>query len=205
MKTVWAIIFCILVCAACQRGKNETSELKIFQCPVIVNNSNGGAVIKGEFESNEIAAVYPLRFGKYKFTDTIYYSNCTSEVPVTDLREEGEIYRAMDTFDTNGFELIVDYEQTFYLPARHHFQDTLVYPYYPVYFVNSGPNDKLLLGKDSHVFGIQEAENKFNSDRWQPIEYRGYDFCGNGVWGVIVHPGEFYMVLMKKYKGEIKT
>ncbi len=197
-----AMLF-ILACAGCRPGENTEPALKIFNPPVVIVNGLSDTILKGKFISNEIAAVYPLGMGKYQFGDTIYVPVEMPESSQNDFRYEGDVYRALDTFDVNGLELIPDYEQTVYL--GWYFQDTIVYPYYPVYFVNPGREDKLLLGKDSYIFGIQEAKNKFNYNSWQPIEYRGPDFCGNGTWAVIIHPGEFYLVLMKKYDGEMRT
>jgi len=77
--------------------------------------------------------------------------------------------------------------------------------YYPVFFVNSTPSDKLFLGKDRYVFGIQEAFDTCDFGSWLPIEGRGFDFCGNGYWKLVVHPEEFVIVLMRKYKGGFET
>lgn len=66
-------------------------------------------------------------------------------------------------------------------------------------------SDKIFLGKDSYIMGIQEAIREEKWKRWRPIEARGFDFCGNGSWGMIVHPNEFVVVLMNKYKGGFPT
>jgi len=77
--------------------------------------------------------------------------------------------------------------------------------YYPVYFVNSNNSDKIFFIKDKYAFGIQEALEKKKFGNWLPIESRGFDFCGNGYSGLIVHPQEFVVILMKKYDGDLET
>lgn len=88
---------------------------------------------------------------------------------------------------------------------RNYQNDSTLYDHYPVYFVNSTNTDKVFFGKDSYAFGIQEAIAKEKYIIWRPIEGRGYDFCGNGHWGLIVHPREFVLVLMRKYEGDYET
>jgi hypothetical protein len=75
--------------------------------------------------------------------------------------------------------------------------------YYPVYIVNQTPNTKLFIGKDGHIFAIQEALDE--EGYWRPIEGRGFDFCGNGYWGLKIHSDEFITVLFPKYEGDFKT
>ena len=79
-----------------------------------------------------------------------------------------------DTLDVTGFEIIVDYEKNIAF-RRYDFEDT-VGVYFPVYIVNSTSSDKVLLGKDSYVFGLQEALDEDRRQRWRPIESRGFDF-----------------------------
>lgn len=53
------------------------------------------------------------------------------------------------------------------------------------------------------MFAIQEALDD-NGD-WRPIEGRGFDFCGNGYWGLKIHSNEFMTILFPKYAGDFKT
>jgi len=108
-----------------------------------------------------------------------------------------------DSLTTDGFQIFPDYNT-----SVHNKRD--FYPnffcYFPVYVVNETSSTKVFFAKDSHVFGIQEAIDASNlSDEWRPIEARGFDFCGNGSFGVKVHPGEFIMFLVPKYQGEEKN
>lgn len=59
--------------------------------------------------------------------------------------------------------------------------------------------------KHLDVFGVQEAINDTEKEDWKPIEVMGFDFCGNGRWGLVVHPKEFIVVLMRKYSGDYET
>jgi hypothetical protein len=114
-----------------------------------------------------------------------------------------------DTLQATGFEMFANYEQTVfynrYYNNKHFNNDKTLYSYFPVYFVNSTQTEKIFLGKDSYVYGIQEAVEKEAYDWYKPIESAGFDFCGNGCWGMIVRPGEFVVVLMRKYMGSYET
>jgi hypothetical protein len=146
------------------------------------------------FTANNISRVFPRVMGKFKFADTVSVFE--------DKVEKGwRMSIPRDSMpDFNGFELKVDYAHEIYLPQYN--QDTL-YAYYPVYFINSTQTNKVFFGKDSYTFGIQEALQGYSD--WLPIERKGFDFCGNGHWQMIVEPGEFILVLMRKYKGSETT
>lgn len=146
------------------------------------------------FTAKSITRVFPKVVGKFKFADTVSVYK--------DKVETGWRMRIPEDSlpDFNGFEMKVDYKQDIYLPQYS--RDTL-YAYYPVYFINSTQTNKVFFGKDSYTFGIQEALQGYSD--WLPIECRGYSFCGNGYWQMIVEPGEFVLVLMRKYKGEETT
>ncbi len=195
-------MFFILAFCACRQKEIKTE--KTFHCPVIVSDAIPASVRNAAFESDEIVDVYPKFMGKYKFCDRLYLDSAIGIFSNDEKIREYDFIGIFDSIDVNGFELFTDYETTVYLPSRW-IEDSVAYPYYPVYFVNSTATDKMVLGKDSHLFGIQEAVNRFNYNQWQPIEYRGFDFCGNGTWGMVVHPGEFVLILMQKYAGEVKT
>lgn len=146
------------------------------------------------FTAKTITRVFPKVMGKFKFADTV-------SVYEDKVKKGWRMRIPPDSMpDFNGFEMKVDYKQDVYLPQYH--RDTL-YAYYPVYFINSTQTNKVFFGKDSYTFGIQEALQGYSD--WLPIERRGYTFCGNGYWQMIVEPGEFVLVLMRKYKGSETT
>jgi hypothetical protein len=72
-----------------------------------------------------------------------------------------------------------------------------------VYVVNTTGHTKLLAGKDSWVFAIQEAQDR--QGQWLPIESRGFDFCGNEHWLLKVHPQQLALFLVQQYEGPFAT
>lgn len=166
-----------------------------FKMPVLkVDKDQDKDAPKALFKAKAISPVFPHVMGKYKFADTVSL-----------YKDKVEKGRRMsippDSMpDFNGFELKVDYKNEVYL-SRYN-QDTL-YAYYPVYFINSTQTNKVFFGKDSYTFGGQEVSQRYN--QWQPIERKGFDFCGHGHWQMIVEPGEFVLVLMRKYQGSLTT
>ncbi|WP_133660136.1 hypothetical protein [Hymenobacter sp. UV11] len=73
----------------------------------------------------------------------------------------------------------------------------------PVYVVNTSPSTKLLAGKDSWVFAIQEAQDR--QGQWRPIESRGFDFCGNGHWLLKLKPRQLALFFVQQYAGPFAT
>ncbi|MEM6263210.1 MAG: hypothetical protein AAGI38_11930, partial [Bacteroidota bacterium] len=109
-----------------------------------------------------------------------------------------------DSAENNGLEMYVDYPTTVAVQSQNYSLDKF-HDHFPVYFVNSSASEKVFFGKDDHTFGIQEALDGSKLPNWKPIEGKGIEFCGNGNWGLIVHPGEFVVILMKKYTGDFET
>ncbi len=184
-------------------SKNETNNE--FQFPQIINSQlleNDTSIL---FEADSISGVYPAFIGKFKFDELIDINPSKSNSKLNgDFIFEKKFLDLTDSIDANGFELEVDYHKE--IPYNRYFEiDPVYYTHYPVYFINSTKSDKLFLGKDSWAYGIQEASTKKGGWRWQAIEHKGFDFCGNGKWGIVVHPNEFVLVLVKKYKGDFET
>lgn len=193
----------IIIIISCQ---SKSTVNTTFTLPKVINTSISDSVKAIPFTEHFVSEVYPQYIGKFKFSDMIDINRKKQDTLFNkDYISEYDLYKLKDSFDVNGFEIIPDYNTS--IPYPTYFVQN---EYYPVYFVNSTSSEKLFLGKDGYCLGIQEA---FEADegraahwgKWNPIEYRGYDFCGNGRWGVIVHPNEFVVVLMKKYTGTYKT
>ncbi|MBK9525698.1 MAG: hypothetical protein IPO39_13415 [Bacteroidetes bacterium] len=126
----------------------------------------------------------------------------SSERDVTFIRDfinENEVWSS-DTLRTDGFEIYSDYKTKV---SKIDYTGMKGKYFYPVYLVNQTPTTKVMIGKDSYVFAIQEALDT-NHD-WRPIEGRGFEFCGNGYWGLKIYPKEFLTFLMPKYQGNYKT
>ncbi|MBK6839003.1 MAG: hypothetical protein IPG90_12750 [Bacteroidetes bacterium] len=99
-----------------------------------------------------------------------------------------------DTLRTDGFEIYSDYKTKV---SKIDYTGMKGKYFYPVYLVNHTPTTKVMIGKDSYVFAIQEALDT-NHD-WRPIEGSGFEFCGNGYWGLKIYPKEFLTFLIPKY------
>ena len=178
-------------------------EEKYFHLPYVYNSKVSGSTHKQFFKVDFLVEDFPVFMGKYKFSDTIDINPLKMDTSfLKDFKSEYEYRNIVDSLEVNGFELKTDYAQTVY---HNRYSDTIMGAYYPVYFINSTRTNKVFLGKDSYAFGIQEAEDTSEYPRWRPIESRGWDFCGNGNWALVVKPGEFVVVLMKKYEGEYLT
>jgi len=189
----------------CQSPSHE-SELAVFKSPQIINSQVNDSVELAVFQVEYVTEAFPVFAGKFKFLDKIDVNPENRDTALyKDFMTDFSPIRFNDSLDVNGFELVVDYEQSVKYNEYYRYGSGL-YDYYPVYFVNSTKTDKIFLGKDSYVFGIQEALDKEGEyAQWRPIEGRGFDFCGNGRWKLIVHPQEFVLILMRKYKGDYET
>jgi len=187
---------------SCQTN-SEKSELTEFKTPQIINTQFNDSIKSILYQAEFVSEVFPSFVGKFKFQE---------EIDINPEKRDTTIYKDFiysrskqtDSLDINGLELIVDYANSVKYNRYYQF-DSSLYDHYPVYFVNSTKSDKVFYGKDSYVFGIQEAVDKEKYGEWRPIEGRGFDFCGNGRWGLIVHPQEFILILMRKYEGDYET
>ena len=186
---------------------DKKGEFDVFKTPSITNSQFDDSIKSKAYQANHISEVFPTFIGKFKFQDEIditpkNYDTINEENPIyEDYIYDYSPFGQYDTIDVNGLELLVDYETTVKYNRYFEFESTL-YHYFPVYFINSTNTDKAFYGKDGYVFGIQEAKD---GGEWRPIEGRGFDFCGNGRWGLIVHPREFILILMRKYEGDYET
>lgn len=111
-----------------------------------------------------------------------------------------EFIGATDTTRTDGLELFPDYDATI---VRNYYEESSANYNYPVYFVNQTPGIKVILAKNGHLFGIQEALDKYGV--WRPIEFKRHEFCGNGRYGVKLYPNEYALLAFPKYQGNFKT
>jgi hypothetical protein len=140
--------------------------------------------------------------GKHRFTDTVIIDGHR----IKDGNYQGDMIGENNIWDSknpasDGFQIFTDYKTTVY-EKDDYFKKG--YYYFPVYVANETSRTKFFIAKDNYAFGIQEAADTSNYDDWRPIEGRGFDFCGNGYFGLKVHPGEFIMLLVPKYKGTEK-
>lgn len=198
IKRIFQIIPFILL-TACNSDKTERVERKPFILPSVVQETISDTI--NLFKENYISHAWTNFADKWKFCDTLKLS----VRPEWDTAFYNDLlyecyYSALDSFALDGLEIYPDYKTTV---SRILYDLTTGHFYYPVYIVNQTPNTKLFIGKDSYVFAIQEALDE--EGYWRPIEGRGFDFCGNGYWGMKIHSDEFITILFPKYEGDFKT
>ena len=201
MNKIKYIVLFITVILSCKENLNSSKE-SYFEIPKLYNSRlfNNDSIKKNEFEFAKLTQSNPIFIGKFKFKDSIDINPKFKEY-ASSLSDEN-----IEKTSFSGLEIFIDYETTVYYNWDGYFPDSdLVFAYYPAYLVNSTNSNKILFGKDGHIFGIQEAIDKESFDFWKPIEARPFDFCGNGSWRIAIEPNEFGLILMKKYKGDYTT
>lgn len=195
------ILFSLFV--ACKKQDNQHTLME-FRLPKIENSELGNNE-SIRFKATGISDVFPRFNGKYMFSDSIDINpKARNEFQKSDYVKHYGVIKSTDSLDVNGFDFITDYNSTVGF-CEHPEIDSTILEYYPIYFVNSTGNSKLFPVKDSYIYGIQEAKSLEPGYKWRPIESRGFDFCGNGHWGIKVHPNEFVLALMRKYEGDFQT
>lgn len=200
-KELSILLVVIGITLSCRSNIEKPYILK-FTIPEVANSQIREPIPSKKYRADFISEVFPIFAGKFRFANKIDISPDKRDTAMSkDFVGNYSRSRIGDSIDINGFELIVDYDQV----VKFRQYDSIVYEYYPVYFVNSTKSDKMFLGKDDYIFGIQEALDNEKWKSWRPIESRGFDFCGNGRWGLIVHPNEFVVILMRKYEGDFQT
>ncbi|QNR25170.1 hypothetical protein [Croceimicrobium hydrocarbonivorans] len=199
-KTI--LLLSILVLTSCQRNQS-TFPPKEFKYPKLFNSQILDSIQSTPFEAKRISEVFPIFIGKFKYQDSIDVNPLNIDSTQINNFIQNDLQNDwLDSLDINGLELLIDPNTSVPFSKSYNFGGS-PRDYFPVYFVNSTNKDKVFYGKDGHVFGIQEAKEKRN--QWHPIEVKGYDFCGNGRWAMIIHPQEFVVVLMQKYQGDYET
>jgi hypothetical protein len=194
---VFLSIFLLAMLFACKHPSVILNMPVAFKKPVIIQPANKDTVkyMKKDFLDD----FFPVFEGKHKFTDTLFISIKWTK-DTTYRKDFIWEYKGSDTdsFMSDGFEVVPDYSTTVY---RNNYGST--FACYPVYIINQTPTIKEFFGKDDYLFGLEEALD--SNKGWGPIEGRGFDFCGNGYWGLKVHPHEFLVVLFPKNIGTYKT
>jgi hypothetical protein len=173
-----------------------------FHIPVIVQKQSPDSI---KYRKADCISEAYFRFsGKYKFTDTLRFDDNDRFRDIADIIPEYSFTKKNDSLSTDGFQVFPDYKSSVYYKEKYA-DNAETFCYFPVYVVNETSKTKVFIAKDRHVFAIQEAVDKTDWEKWYPIEAEGPDFCGNGYFGVKVHPGEFIVFLVPKYQGEEKN
>lgn len=201
MKRQFINFLILLLFFSC--SMQEKKEVK-FEIPVIYQPNVKYKKILHNVDS--LQAVWPIFFGKYKYTDTIKLIKKNKRPKDTlfkkDIIEEFVLWKN-ESFPTDGFQIFTDYKTTIFIENCRRPNEGN--SFFPVYVVNETTNTKVFYAKDCNVFALQEAIDSTKYNSWRPIECRGRDWCGNGNFGLKIHPKEFVMFLLPKYKGDEKT
>lgn len=203
MKKLQTLIYFLLLCGACkQKDQNAAMVNRDFQLPIVIQTPTKDTI---EFKNIEFLDESSFIFyGKFKFSDTLYID----EHPKLETNYEKDFLSNYsrpgidDPLTTDGFQIFTDYKTTIYNKRKYLSKGEY---YFPVYIVNETSRTKVFTGKDNYVLGLQEAVDSSQYYKWRPIECRGFDFCGNGYFGLKIHPGEFVMFLAPKYNGKEKN
>ncbi len=177
--------------------KERVNKDSTFIIPYLINDTISNTC--NLIQSNSIDDSWPKFLRKDSILDTL---DLTSEMDSNFIKDflYENYYDDLDSLSMDGLEIYTDYSSS--VPLKYDFESNYSC-YYPVYIVNQSKNTKIFIGKDSYVFAIQEAQD--GEGKWRPIEHCCFDFCGNGGWGMIIHPKEFITILFKKYEGKYHT
>lgn len=193
------IAFCLVGCN--NSNKQIQKIFPDFVIPYIIQTTNDDS---SKFENEHSSYVYTPFGGKFKFIDTIDLKGRNDSNFYKDRIRD--FYTAnskiADTLPTNGFEMEVDYKTSIKIEDKYKNLEKGKY-FYPAFIINRTPSAKVLIGKDDHLFAMQEAKD--SNEIWRPIELEGYGVCGCCYWAVNVHHNEYVVMLLPKYKGNFKT
>ena len=178
------------------QAPTSAQDLEAFKVPNIYRTDTLSKLMPRKVKY--LQSYYPRFLGKYAFGDTLFTDERWYENA-----EQDFLYFMRDSLDylaSDGFQLIPrpDIE----LPNSD-YKGNEPAAFFPVFIPNETADTKLLFGKESHVYAIQEARDSFGD--WRPIEHRGFDWCGVGSWELKVHPQEYVAMLMPLYKGNYAT
>jgi hypothetical protein len=194
----------LFFCSCAQKDKKNSIDGKaFFKIPAVIQSPAKGTT--EFFNAVFLEETWPKFLGKFKFTDTLRFAENLENTDTSGQRDklwEYSFFKNKDSLQTDGLQIVADYNTN--LRYKENYQPNGNY-YYPVYAVNETSQTKIFIAKDSYVFALQEARDTNNHDRWEPIEGKGFDFCGNGYFGLKVHPGEFVLFLVPKYQGSENT
>ncbi|NUO01413.1 MAG: hypothetical protein HUU01_12455 [Saprospiraceae bacterium] len=191
-----SLLFTLAVLAAC--GREEAVKPVVFKKPIVIQLPFEDSAQYRSYDY--MNGSYPEFIGKSPFSDTLtitvegrlQYEDSDIVFP--------ELIGTTDTTRTDGLELFIDYSSSI---VRNPYGQELAEYNYPVYIVNQTAGIKVISGKDNHLFGIQEALD--SNGNWRPIEFKGYDFCGLGRFGLKLYPNEYALLAFPKYHGNFKT
>ncbi|MBK7442858.1 MAG: hypothetical protein IPI65_15400 [Bacteroidetes bacterium] len=172
--------------------------------PVVLNKYLRNPDTIHYFESNDLMNSLPIYMGKHRISDTIllqkpedYFIEGT---PRNDLIKSDKTY---DSLDFSGLEIVADYGTTIPMRYRNKVIDkrSQIYAYFPVYILNNNETEKYLNYESIYAKGLQLKDALF----FEPIEFFDVQAtCFDMNYFIKLLPGEFVLVLFKKYQGDTK-
>ncbi len=139
-------------------------------------------------------------WGKFRFAGSLDLDAERDSFPREDHIRSGPYYSRIDpSIGTDGLQITSDYSSTILINDGYSGDG----PKYPVFLYNETTRPKVLWGKDSRVFALQEAVD--SSGQWRPIEGAPNFSDGFGQWGEVIRPGQFVVFGMTKYAGNYQT
>lgn len=203
-RITWGL-FLGLGLLGCHAAPEQTFSLSTSQLPIITQPA---VPLPPPLRQDSIHGVLPHFVGRFPVTDSLVLTQPLAASAADWLQDFAAMQATTDssTLNTDGLELLVDpscslvYQKQVPPEVRDLFPAQRVRP---VYVVNATGHTKLLAGKDSWVFAIQEAQDR--QGQWRPIESRGADFCGNGRWLLKLHPHQLGLFLVPQYQGPFAT
>ncbi|MEM6265207.1 MAG: hypothetical protein AAGI38_22080 [Bacteroidota bacterium] len=212
-SSLFLLVFISLHLVGCHHFFLKQDEDREFHFPEVLVPTFHDSLPSLLFKANHIEGGYPVFAGKYSFCDTVQldpYARWSPSSEKEDFFWSSPYTSLEDSIDTNGFEVYVDYQTSVSLKSDYYPTDQF-YSHFPVYLVNSTPSDKYFVMQSDYVVGLQEtlsgSEGPYYNElpQWRPIEGKGPSFCNSEPWGLVVHPGQFVLILMKKYAGDYEA
>ncbi len=172
--------------------------------PVVINKYLRNPDTIHYFESNELTNALPIFMGKHRLSDTILLKKpqtyLDESIPGYDLIKSETTY---DSLDFSGLEIVADYGTTFPMLYRETIEHerSEIYAYFPVYIINNNNTERYFNFESHFARGIQIKDTPF----FEPIEFLEMPWlCFDMNYFVKLLPGEFVILLFKKYEGDIE-
>ncbi|MEY4902978.1 MAG: hypothetical protein RLZZ292_793 [Bacteroidota bacterium] len=140
--------------------------------------------------------------GIYGFGDTVFVSKKGEFLTNANRYVENftKIRTYFSQFSSDGLELIVDTINVAKFDSEYE-KGT----YTPIYVVNSTFTSKVIMGRDYEFNGLQEARTLEEYTYFCPIEGEVQPGCGCCAMVAELKPKQFAVILVRKYKGKLKT
>lgn len=153
-------------------------------------------------DQNGILEASSILFGIYKGVDSIDISE-PNQIEIQKRIRNSSI-SSKDSFDVNGFEIAIDYEQTiFYDQLKDHRRSPNYHSYFPLFIINSSKQDKLFIQQEDELDVVQEAQHPNQIHEYYAITF--LPIFGTRDIGILIRPNEYLLYFIPKFQGGITT